>query len=601
MNGHEDNQLDSNNNIGEKNDVPDTNNDGKCPAINNTDQTSNQPVSATPEKNHVDDRPIKNLKTGKNLLSHLQIYYDKNLGRGSFSKVFPGRYKGNLVAVKIISTRHLEERIIKQLQRELQIIRILKEHPHPNIVNYYKIFETDEKMIIVMELCSGGELSKYIKTGLEINTVCEYFSQILDGYKHLLELNIIHRDIKSANLLLSQDKKTVKFIDFGLSKIISTDLSQTICGSPLYMAPELLNHQDYDTKSDIWSLGVLLYEMIYGTTPFHHCKVIKTLKKSVQDNAIKYSEKSIDGIYTVPVEVIVYMKRLLEPNPKQRIDWGKIYDTRWLKDRIDKTTVGSVDKKMSKKKSIDLGIIDNYINNNDLTDDDSGSDSVFDIKEMIRQNEKNDNDNIFNEDDIDITTTDRSKSQHATSSPIPIKMIDRTKNKYPDQHTTQSGQAERIRGSEQIRGSNLQLNRTHRQSINRTPPILNRYSYDSPIPNIKGIRGGESFDEPLGQNIRIDDISMIDNSIGDEYTHIIRQQKMRATDSGLIDITDVNDIMISNVPERTTAYEYICRGSSVIGSYIYSKSAPIASSVINGISKVAKRTVSAIGQITPTS
>jgi hypothetical protein len=126
------------------------------------------PDDKEPDDNETDDK------------TSLKIYYDKMLGKGTFAKVFPGKYKDNIVAVKIITTKHLESNISLQLERELQVIRILQTNPHKNVASYYKIFQSDDKMIIVMELCSGGELTKHIKKGLEYTYVKDYFVQILD-------------------------------------------------------------------------------------------------------------------------------------------------------------------------------------------------------------------------------------------------------------------------------------------------------------------------------------------------------------------------------------------------------------------------------------
>jgi serine/threonine protein kinase len=601
---------------------------------NPTNNPSNKFIELYPNLSQNKVNEISKIKTGQ---SNLQIYYDKMLGKGSFSKVFPGKYKGNIVAVKIITTKHLEEKITKQLERELEIIRILQKNCHKNIASYYKIFHMEDKMIIVMELCSGGELSKYIRNGLDLPTVRNYFLQILDGYKHLLELNIVHRDIKSANLLLSQNKELIKFIDFGLSKIFSIDLNQTICGSPLYMAPELLNHQDYDSKSDIWSLGVLLYEMVYGVTPFHQCKVIKTLKQTVQKNSISYPKKSFNNLYDVPNDLINYMKKLLEPDPSQRLNWDKICDANWLKfdilpepsqnDKLNSSDIvlendgtnhetdyetnyetnyeiregmntnindkkkyyesslfsptiestASIKRhlnkttKLSKNQTVNQNMNHNVNHNFNI-------DPFLDYENFDDLKDDKNNDDINLDDIIDSTETQINQNiKRISSTPIPIKPISRKGNNQYNELLA--------KGNKNINGTSYPVSHFNDEISNGTFGHKNKMAYN-----------GESFDDIHLNGLTIEDISFIENNFTKEYDPHIRKT-LNITDSGLVDINDISDLMIANVPERTTSYEYISRRSSIIGSYLYSKSAPIASSVINGLNKVAKNTVGTLGTI----
>jgi len=526
----------------------------------------------------------------KTALKDLQIYYDKVLGKGSFSKVFPGKYKNNLVAIKIISTKDLEPKVSKQLERELDVINLLQSEPHNNIVTYYKIVQTNDKMIIVMELCAGGELSKHIKQGLDVSTIKSYFKQIVNGYKHLLELNIIHRDIKSANILVSQDSKTVKFIDFGLSKIITSDLNKTVCGSPLYMAPELLEHKHYDKKSDIWSLGILLYEMVYGFTPFHECKVIKTLKESVKSKKIIFPKKSHSDLFIVPDKLIDLLKQLLETDPSKRLDWNDILLSSWFTDNDDDDdnindikdlAINYNSNNKSVPKSIPISIPSN--NNNNRNKHKHSHTYDYDYSHHDAKIDPFDDDS-FTPSDLHDSCNESSISNSTltmTSKPIPIM-------------NNKTNRSRRSTSIDTFSSSPYSYNSVERGSFKNPSKYLEHIEQ---IPKMSQIIKNESFKEYKHKDcadLKIDDISFIKNSCNDE-----KCLNTLATDSGLIDITDVDEIIMTNKSTKsqssnihTVAYEYISRGSSIIGSYLYSKSAPVASiatSMFSGLGKLVKK------------
>ncbi|KAI3908101.1 hypothetical protein MKW92_049621 [Papaver armeniacum] len=173
----------------------------------------------------------------------------KQIGSGSFSFVWHGRHRvhGQEVAIKEI----IMDRLSKKLQESLvSEIVILKNINHPNIIRLHDIIEVQGRIHLILEYCKGGDLSMHIQpAGLQI----------------LRQNNVIHRDLKPQNLLLTtnDDQAVLKIADFGFARSLQPrGLAETLCGSPLYMAPEIMQFQKYDAKADLWSVGVILYQLL---------------------------------------------------------------------------------------------------------------------------------------------------------------------------------------------------------------------------------------------------------------------------------------------------------------------------------------------------
>ena len=256
------------------------------------------------------------------------INLDEKIGHGAFSKVYKAKYNGQLVAAKLITTSKMKKQVINQLDRELKIIEILTEYPHQNILKYYKVEKLQNYIIILMEICEGGELKKKIEGCLTEATVKNYVKQLVRAYLHILKFSIVHRDLKPTNILVSKEG-ILKLIDFGLSKVLSTDMTATICGSPLYMAPEILYKQDYDSNADIWSLGILVYEMTYGFTPFSESHDIKSLKFNIIKSKIPFPQVNTMN-EQVSEECKNLMRSLLSVDTDNRINWMNISSHPWI-------------------------------------------------------------------------------------------------------------------------------------------------------------------------------------------------------------------------------------------------------------------------------
>ena len=163
----------------------------------------------------------------------------------------------------------------KEKQNALNEIRILASINHPNVIGYKDAFfdSKDGSLCIVMEIADGGDLLQAIEKKKKQGTkftekqVWHYFVQTVRGLKALHDLRIVHRDIKCANLFLTKEGM-VKLGDLNVSKVQKKGMLQTQTGTPYYASPEVWNDKPYDSKSDIWSLGCVLYEMITLMPPF---------------------------------------------------------------------------------------------------------------------------------------------------------------------------------------------------------------------------------------------------------------------------------------------------------------------------------------------
>ena len=148
-----------------------------------------------------------------------------------------------------------DPKLMENLEQEIAIMR---DYLHENIVQLFEHFSSQRYIYLVLELCPGGDLSKYIKKRGRIDEVVThgFLKQISDGLQFLQSKNVIHRDLKPANILLSElsDRAILKIADFGFAKqlVEAASMAQTPCGSPLYMAPEIFEMQEYDAKADVW-------------------------------------------------------------------------------------------------------------------------------------------------------------------------------------------------------------------------------------------------------------------------------------------------------------------------------------------------------------
>ncbi|XP_074045338.1 serine/threonine-protein kinase ULK2 isoform X1 [Macrotis lagotis] len=263
-------------------------------------------------------------------------YSKKDLvGHGAFAVVFKGRHRKKTdweVAIKSINKKNLSKSQLL-LGKE---IKILKELQHENIVALYDVQELPNSVFLVMEYCNGGDLADYLqaKGTLSEDTIRVFLHQIAAAMRILHSKGIIHRDLKPQNILLSYASRRkssvsgirIKIADFGFARYLHSNMmAATLCGSPMYMAPEVIMSQHYDAKADLWSIGTVIYQCLVGKPPFQ--------ANSPQDLRMFY-EKNRSLIPSIPRETSPYLANLLlgllQRNQKDRMDFEAFFSHPFL-------------------------------------------------------------------------------------------------------------------------------------------------------------------------------------------------------------------------------------------------------------------------------
>nr|XP_024101173.2 serine/threonine-protein kinase Nek11 isoform X7 [Pongo abelii]XP_024101174.2 serine/threonine-protein kinase Nek11 isoform X7 [Pongo abelii] len=254
----------------------------------------------------------------KTLIARRYVLQQK-LGSGSFGTVYlvsdkKAKRGEELKVLKEISVGELNPNETLQANLEAQLLSKLD---HPAIVKFHASFVEQDNFCIITEYCEGRDLDDKIQEYKQAgkifpeNQIIDWFIQLLLGVDYMHERRILHRDLKSKNIFLKNN--LLKIGDFGVSRLLmgSCDLATTLTGTPHYMSPEALKHQGYDTKSDIWSLACILYEMCCMNHAFSGSNFLSIVLKIVEGDTPSLPER-------YPKELNAIMESMLNKNPSLR-------------------------------------------------------------------------------------------------------------------------------------------------------------------------------------------------------------------------------------------------------------------------------------------
>lgn len=253
----------------------------------------------------------------------------KTIGEGSFAKVKVAKNveTGDVVAIKILDREQvLRHKMVEQLKREISTMKLVK---HPNVIKIFEVMASKTKIYIVIEFVDGGELfDKIAKHGrLREDEARRYFQQLINAVDYCHSRGVFHRDLKPENLLLDSHG-VLKVSDFGLSalsqQLQGDGLLHTACGTPNYVAPEVLKDKGYDgTASDVWSCGVILYVLMAGYLPFDETSLMALYLK------ICSADFTFPSWFSSGAKKLI--KRILDPEPLTRITVAEIIEDEWFK------------------------------------------------------------------------------------------------------------------------------------------------------------------------------------------------------------------------------------------------------------------------------
>ena len=248
----------------------------------------------------------------------------KPLGKGAFGEVWKVIHENSqkVYCMKILDKRDIfEQKLINQINKEINIMYNVN---HPYSVKIVNHFEDNEKIYLIMELANNGTLYQLIQMNKKeknknLDLIKKIIIQTIEIIKHLHSLNIIYRDIKPENLLLDDDYN-IKLCDYGWATYFTPGKFLTVyCGTPEYVSPEMIKKYPYNEKVDIWGLGVLIFELVFGYAPFAS-NFNEDRYNNIKTGKINWP-KDLNDEYKNLKDLI---EKILKTNPKERITLDQI-------------------------------------------------------------------------------------------------------------------------------------------------------------------------------------------------------------------------------------------------------------------------------------
>lgn len=285
---------------------------------------------------HIQKQKAKNFK----IIDHYVLSLKEILGSGSYGIVYRGLNLTTKVSVAIkqvtfskkpIKNNESSLQMTQALQNEITNMRLID---HNNVVKLFDVKKSSNNYYLICEYCSQGSLEAYLssKSGqLSVQESLRFTRDIVSGFRFLYSKNIVHRDLKPANLLLHKNR--IKIADFGFSKLVdhAMDSQQILSqvGSPLYMSPQILRGDSYSSKTDVWSLGIIWFQMLYGQTPWKG-KSAFTLLKEIEGKSLSFPENP-----TISEEIKGILTKMLQLEEQERISWEELFEMKLLEEEIE--------------------------------------------------------------------------------------------------------------------------------------------------------------------------------------------------------------------------------------------------------------------------